>query len=365
MKPTYRWALAVTVAGAVTAATVGAALAADKPAAAKPAAATGYQTVPTHVYAPYFQTYLKGQITPLATASGARYFTLAFIQTPKKGSCVPTWNGDAKEPISAGKYLPDIAKLRAMGGDVIPSFGGFAADSTGTEIADSCHSVAKVAKAYEAVVTKYRVSRLDMDVEANSLNNKAGIERRDKAIAIAQKWATAHLHINLQVQFTIPVEPYGLDPNELPIVADAATDGVNVTSVNIMVFDYYLSKEGVVDMPAAGEAAAIDTHTQLAAIFPKDSAGQLWRMMSMTLLPGVDDHPNQQEVTSLAGAKQLLQFAQSNDMLALSIWAAQRDNGGCPGATDSNTCSGVVQHPWDFSHALEQFQYPTERPASH
>jgi hypothetical protein len=31
-----------------------------------------------------------------------------------------------------------------MGGDVIPSFGGFSADQAGTEIADSCTSVSGI-----------------------------------------------------------------------------------------------------------------------------------------------------------------------------------------------------------------------------
>jgi len=39
----------------------------------------------------------------------------------------------------------------------------------------------------------------------------------------------------------------------------------------------------------------------------------------------------------------------------LSIWAIQRDNGGCPGTVDSNTCSGITQGDWDFSHLLEPF----------
>ncbi len=72
-----------------------------------------------------------------------------------------------------------------MGGDVVPSFGGYSADQGGTEIADSCTSVPKIAKAYEKVVTTYGVTRLDMDVEAKSLSNKAGIARRSEAIAHA------------------------------------------------------------------------------------------------------------------------------------------------------------------------------------
>ena len=30
-------------------------------------------------------------------------------------------------------------------------------------------------------------------------------------------------------------------------------------------------------------------------------------------------------------------------MSTLSIWAIQRDNGGCPGATGANDCSGIAQ----------------------
>jgi hypothetical protein len=42
----------------------------------------------------------------------------------------------------------------------------------------------------------------------------------------------------------------------------------------------------------------------------------------------------------------------------LSIWAIQRDNGGCPGVTGSNSCSGIAQNTWDFSHVLEPFTAP-------
>ncbi len=75
----------------------------------------------------------------------------------------------------------------------------------------------------------------------------------------------------------------------------------------------------------------------------------------MTMLPGIDDYPKKTEVTSLADAQTMLSFAQRQSMNFLSIWAIQRDNGGCPGSTDSNTCSGITQNTWDFSHLLEPF----------
>jgi hypothetical protein len=51
----------------------------------------------------------------------------------------------------------------------------------------------------------------------------------------------------------------------------------------------------------------------------------------------------------------MLNFAQANNMNLLSIWAIQRDNGGCPGTIDSNHCSGIKQPAWEFSHLFEPF----------
>jgi hypothetical protein len=128
-----------------------------------------------------------------------------------------------------------------------------------------------------------------------------------------------------------------------------------VTSVNIMVFDYYIAGEGTVNMGQAASNAATNTHTQLASIFPALSSAQLWTMEAMTLLPGIDDYPKKTEVTSLSDAQTMLSFARANGMNLLSIWAIQRDNGGCPGTRDSNTCSGIAQNTWDFSHLLAPF----------
>src|ERR1043165_3996329 len=81
--------------------------------------------------------------------------------------------------------------LRGLGGDVIPSFGGWSADQGGTEIGDSCSNPATIAAAYEQVVTTYGVTRRDMDIEGRSLTKPDGIDRRNKAIKLLQDWATA------------------------------------------------------------------------------------------------------------------------------------------------------------------------------
>jgi Glycosyl hydrolases family 18 len=339
----------------ITAAALAASTWAGTAASAAPApTASGYGVIPPQVYAPYFESYLSdSSISTVAAKSGAKYLTLAFIQTAQKGSCTATWNGDPAQPVSGGHYLAEINALRAAGGDVIPSFGGAGADGNGTEIADSCHNVDKVAAVYESLVSIYHVTRLDMDVEGNSLNSTAGITRRNQAIAMAQAWAAAR-GIDLQVDFTIPVEPYGLDPNGLNVLSNAIASGVHIDVVNIMVFDYYETHEGRVDMPAAAMSAALNLHNQLTGLLPDATAGQLWRMEGMTLLPGVDDR-GKIETTWLPGAAKIMDFARQEHMSLLSIWAIQRDHGGCPGVVDSNTCSGVRQGDWAFSHLLERF----------
>jgi hypothetical protein len=323
--------------------------------AAVPAAAQTYTPLPASVYAPYYETYLAPNtpsISATATASGAKYFTLAFLQSTGKNSCSLDWNGSSSQPLTY--YASDLASLRAAGGDVIPSFGGYSADHGGTEIADSCTNVQSIAADYEQVITTLGVTRLDMDVESSSLNNTAGINRRNQAIALTEQWAAAN-GIPLQIQYTIPVEQYGLDPNGEAVLQNAVADGAVVTSVNIMVFDYYIAKEGIVEMGTAAENAATSTHTQLQSIFPSLTSPQIWHMEGMTLLPGIDDLRKKTEVTYEPDATTMLDFARSNNMNFLSIWAIQRDNGGCPGTVDSNTCSGIAQGTWDFSHILEPF----------
>ncbi|HEY2691988.1 MAG TPA: chitinase [Streptosporangiaceae bacterium] len=318
------------------------------------AAATWLNGSARPVYAPYFETWTKDRIPAVARASGARRLILAFLQTPKRGSCSVAWNGSPGQIVKpGGQYVGQIARLRAMGGDVVPSFGGFSADQGGTEVADSCSSVPKIAKAYESVVTTYRVTALDMDVEANSLNNKAGIERRSKALRLLQEWAF-QTHRRLRITFTIGVEPWGLPADCLAVLKSAVAHGVRFT-VNIMAFDYYIkaSQTGI-DMGTAAVKALTGTHHQLARLFPGLSQRRLWALEGITLLPGIDDYPKKTEVTSLGDARQVLRFAVAHRLPLLSIWAIQRDNGGCPGTIDSNSCSGIKQPRWSFSHLLER-----------
>ena len=322
------------------------------PALSGSSSATAAVPIPAHVYAPYFETWTSDAITTIAQQSGARYFTLAFLETLSKTSCTLAWNGSRTQTVAAGRYLTDIASLRSLGGDVIPSFGGWSADQGGTEIGDSCKDPAMIASAYEQVVTSYDVTRLDMDIEGRSLTRTAGIDRRNHAIKLLQDWAAAHGR-TVQIQYTLPTSANGLEPNGLAVLQSAVANGVRIDVVNPMVFDYY--DRVTTDMGIAAVSASNGLHAQLHSLFPAKSAAQLWAMQGATIMNGLDDYPRRTEVTYLADAQELLDLANTVGMSTLSMWAIQRDNGGCPGSTGSNDCSGIVQGTWDFSHALEPF----------
>jgi len=320
--------------------------------------------LPAHVFAPYFEAWTTDSIATIGQQSGVRYFTLAFLETTSKTSCTLAWNGSSTQTVASTPhpFLADITALRSGGGDVIPSFGGWSADQGGTEIGDSCKDPAQIAAAYEQVITTYEVSRLDMDIEGRSLTKPDGIDRRNKAIKLLQDWATANGR-TVQIQYTLPTSRNGLESSGLAVLQNAIANGARVDIVNPMVFDYY-DRAGT-DMGDSAISALRGLNSQLASLYPTKTTAQLWTMEGATIMNGLDDYPRRTESTSVQDAQQLLAFANAptptsgpTKMSTLSMWAIQRDNGGCPGSTGSNDCSGIVQGTWDFSHALAPFTGP-------
>jgi len=333
-------ALGVTTAGA----SVGAGAGAGHGASSRP--------LPYQVFAPYYEMYdTSTDLATLSQQSGAKDLSLAFLETATSGSCTAYWDGDTSQPIAASSFGSDIAEIQAHGGNVIPSFGGYTADTTNTDIADSCTSVPAIAAVYESLITTYHVPRIDLDVEATSLTNTAGINRRNEAIAMTEAWAAAH-HRRIQFSYTLPTFPTGLPAAELGVLQNAVADGATISTVNLLTFDYYFGTEQ--DMVADTEGAANGLFSQLQSLYPTASARQLWHMIGVTEMPGIDDF-GPDETFSTANAVTILHWAQQQGIGLISFWALQRDNGGCPGTKGAGTCSGVSQATWYFSHVFEHF----------
>jgi hypothetical protein len=307
--------------------------------------------LPGHVFAPYFESYNGDNAATLAQESGARYLAFAFLETATAGSCTAYWNGDTTQPVAHATFGSQIAQLQARGGNAIPSFGGFTADTTDTDIADSCTSVAAIAKVYENVITTYNVPRIDLDIEGNSLTDTAGINRRNEAVAQVERWAAARRR-PIQFSYTLPSTTTGLDADELAVLTNAIADGARVSLVNFMTFDYFLGTQQ--EMAATTEAAVADGYSQLQALYPADTPVQLWHKIGVTEMPGIDDFGPDETFTQ-ADAVMILHWARAKGISTLSFWALQRDNGGCPGTKGAGTCSGVTQPDWYFSHTFEPF----------
>jgi hypothetical protein len=316
------------------------------------AAVTTHAThaIPTHIFAPYFEAYSSDNPATIAQASGAKYLSMAFVQTNKSGSCSVYWNGSTGQPIGS-TFSSAISTIRAAGGDVIPSFGGYSADTTNTEIADSCTNVSSIASAIENVITKYNLHRIDFDVEANSLTNKSGIDRRNKALKQVEAWASAAGRA-LQVSYTVPTNTNGLDSGGQGVISNAKANGTRVDVVNIMTFDYYTGSSH--EMAQATETAGAGLESYLHSLYPSKSTAQLWAMVGVTEMPGVDDYGKGETLTE-ADAATVLSWAQAKGINEISMWASERDNGGCPGTGGSDTCSGISQPTWYFSHKWDAF----------
>ncbi|MFI6843834.1 glycosyl hydrolase family 18 protein [Kitasatospora sp. NPDC050467] len=307
--------------------------------------------LPSRVFAPYFESWTGQSPAALAAQSGAKHLTMAFLQAATKGSCTPYWNGDTGLPVAPSSFGADIATIRAGGGDVIPSFGGYTADNTGTELADSCTDVNQIAAAFENVITTYDISRIDLDIEDNSLTNTAGIDRRNKAIKLVQDWAAANGR-SVRFSYTLPTTTGGLAPSGLAVLKNAVGNNARIDVVNLMTFDYY--DNAAHDMAADTQTAATGLYNQLAKLYPAKTPAQLWGSIGITEMVGIDDF-GAAETFTVANAITVYNWAVSKGINTLSFWALQRDNGGCPGTGGRDDCSGIGQGTWDFTHIFAPF----------
>jgi hypothetical protein len=305
------------------------------------AAATAPDPVlPAHVFAPYYLN-TTDTLAKTSAASGAKYITLAFLQTAKPGSCTVYWNGDTKQPVGP-TYASGIAAIQAAGGDVVPSFGGASADSADEELADSCHSVARIAGQYEKVIEAYHATRLDLDTEENSLNNYAGIDRRNQAIAMVERWAAATGRV-VQFVYTIPTNTTGVDQGGSYVLQNAVANRATIAIVNVMTFDYYDNLPHELGDETIG--AATQLYNRLHVLYPGKTSAQLWGMIGVTDDLGVDDF-GPAETFTLADARTVEAWAAARGLAEVSFWNLQDDN---------TAGSHVKQSGYEYSRILSPF----------
>jgi len=282
------------------------------------------------------------QIAGIMTATGEKDFMLSFVLD--SGGCTPAWDGSSSQLVSSDTTVAAlVSAIRAAGGDAGVSFGGY----NGTELGQDCSSASALASAYQSVITKYRLTHVDFDIENTALGDTANELKRFQAIAILEGEDPG-----LVVSLTIPMTSVGLPGTGTGEIQQAITAGARIDVVGIEDFDYGLTSGTQV---SSDETVASDVAGQLESLYGWPAA-TAWSHIGITLMNGHTDQPS--ELFTQATFSSLLSFAQTNHVAWFTFWSFNRDQP-CPaGAVEPwapGTCSNISQNPYDFTKIVAQY----------
>ncbi|MEV6564801.1 chitinase [Streptomyces kronopolitis] len=298
-------------------------------------------SAPSHAsgaFAPYVDTSLTPSYDLLkgARETGVKEYTLAFVSPG--GGCAPKWGG--RQELADNPVAAQADQLRAQGGEVRISFGG----QSGNELARACGSVDKLVDAYRKVIDAYHLTGADFDIEGPALTDTKANDLRARAIARLQQSR------KLDVSFTLPVMPSGLNRDSVALLKGAKKNGVRVSTVNIMAMDYGSSYDG--DMGKYAIDAATATHRQVKSALGLRGEAAAWKAVGVTPMIGVNDVKG--EIFTPGDAAELKTFARQKGLGRLSMWSATRDKP-CPEGANIQaqaTCSSTGKNTNEFVRAF-------------
>ncbi|WP_370942434.1 chitinase [Amycolatopsis sp. cg5] len=267
----------------------------------------------------------EGQTSPTAAmdATGVKTFTLAFMLSD--GGCNPKWDGTRS---LTGSDKTMIDNIRAKGGDVVPSFGGW----SGTKLGAKCTSAAALAGAYQKVIDAYKLKAIDLDIEnTDEFENNTVQDRILNAVKL-----TKAKNPGLRVVITIPTEVSGLSATGKRLVNQSKVIGANIDAWSVMPFDF--SSGG--DMVGKTKSAVDGLKNHLKSTFGlSDDAA--YRKSGLSSMNGKTD--NAGEVVSVANFKSIRDYAASHHLARFTFWATNRD---------CNNCAGISQGKYDFTKVV-------------
>ena len=277
---------------------------------------------------------------------------LGFVVSATKHACEPSWGAAYSLAAAATGMDLDrrIARLRQRGGEVSVSFGGVA----NSELSVGCTEVTKLTAAYRAVVQRYSIGTIDLDIEGSAASSSAAVARRATAIAALQAQQTAAGH-PLGVWLTLPVTPQGLTTVGQAVVDAMLAGHVTLAGVNALTMDFGNPVPAGQTMASLSTSALMALGQQLrnaytAAGVSLDEA-QAWQRVGATPMIGQNDTPT--ERFELTDGRELAAFAQRHHLRRLSMWSVNRDRACGPNYANvevvSDNCSGVTQGPAAFT----------------
>ena len=293
-------------------------------------------------------------LSAIAQSNGTSLLTLAFIQATTDGKAA--WGGySTLTPGSTDEQAKtidaSIAAFKAVGGDVLVSFGG----ANGTSLAQYYYthggSAQQLADVYGGIVDAYGLNRIDFDIEGAAVADGSSALNA-QALKLFQQ-----AHPDVEVWYTLPVLPTGLTADGLNVVDQAVKAGVKLDGINVMAMDYGesaapTSGPNAKTMGAYAIQSAQSTFDQMTTLFNKYGQTFNWRQIGVTPMIGVNDV--QSEVFTAADAQALETFARTKGIGMLSMWSIQRDTPGSLG-TASPSASGLSDPAGTFSKTWNDY----------
>jgi chitinase len=271
-------------------------------------------------------------------ATGLKAFQLAFILAPSGGGCTPTWDGTSA--VSSDTAVAGVVSaIRAKGGDVSVSIGGYG----GTKLGQTCSDAASTAAAYQQVIAKYQLKAIDFDLEEPEYENTAAIAREIGAARILQR-----NNPGLYVSVTTAATAAGTGWFGQQMLNEAKAQGFTPDNFSIMPFD------GGFNGAAAQTSALTAFNGVLQNTFGWDTA----TAYAHEGFSGMNGRSDTGEYFYQADFQTVLDYATSNHMGRFTFWSLNRDrqcavpdNNG----TTSGVCSSVPQSAWDFARFSVKF----------
>lgn len=273
--------------------------------------------------------------TTVMNATGTKWFTMAFILS--SGGCNPSWDG--QRPLTGGIDQSTIASIRAAGGDIVPSIGGW----QGNKLGPNCSSAEALAGAYQQVISAYGLKAIDVDIEnTDEFENAVVQDRILGALKIVKQNNPGLRTILTFGTSTTGPTSWG---NRLIEQSKALDAGIDVFT--IMPFDF---GNASTDMYASTVSATEGLKAKLKSVYGWDDATAYSRI-GISGMNGISDT---QETTTVQNWTDIRNWANSHHIARLAFWSVNRDRG-CPGGGLQETCSGIAQSDWQFTSITAGF----------
>ncbi|MFF4959745.1 carbohydrate binding domain-containing protein [Streptomyces sp. NPDC001222] len=268
------------------------------------------------------------------SATGIKWFTMAFVLD--SGGCNPAWDGS--RPLTGGADQTAINQIRAAGGDIVPSFGGW----SGSKLGANCSSASALAGALQKVIDAYSLKAIDMDIENSDEFENEAVQAK---ILTALKTVKAN-NSGLRTIVTFGTSTTGPTYYGNRLIEQAQSLGANVDVFTVMPFDF----GGGSDMYGNTVNAAEGLKAKLKSTFGWDDA-TAYAHIGISGMNGLSD---QQENTTPAIWTQIRDWANSHHIARLAYWAVNRDRP-CAGGGVVSNCSGINQSNWQFTSITAGF----------